>query len=169
MIAKARRSLRPRRASRSHPVVVKWPRTNESVGDFYALMAVAFGNAPILARYLREAKTIHPDIIEMIAFMLDPTGSPATADAEGIRMSDWCKTWKLEFRRVGRGNQKNIGEISFSQLRIGAFIQKQITQGVKAEAAKQQAVEEFGISRAQANKVLGGFRWVKEHLAANPL
>jgi hypothetical protein len=55
---------------------IRWPGTDESVALVHALIAIAFGNAPILARYLRETRPIYSGVTDLIAFMLDPAGHP---------------------------------------------------------------------------------------------
>jgi hypothetical protein len=88
--------------------------------------------------------------------MLDPEGY----DADGDDQTDWCRTWRLEFRRTDRGNRKNMAEVDMRLLRIGIFIETLVANGMKAEAAKAKAREEFGISLAQANKALTAARKV---------
>jgi hypothetical protein len=121
-------------------------------------MAIAFGNAPILARYLREADLVPSAITNLIAFMLDPKAQP-DKDPDGDDGSHWCGTWRLKFERTGRGgNLKNFAEIDMGRLRIGLYIDALIKNGEKAEAAKQNAVEKFGISLAHAKKALKAAR-----------
>jgi hypothetical protein len=103
------------------------------------LVAVAFGKASVLARYLRETRPVSSGVTNLVAFMLDPEGY----DADGDDQTDWCRTWRLEFRRTGRGNRKNMAEVDMRLLRIGIFIETLVTNGMKAEAAKAKAREEF--------------------------
>jgi len=53
-MAKTRRTARSKRVRRSQPAAIHWPGADQKVSLAHALIAVAFGNASILARYLRE-------------------------------------------------------------------------------------------------------------------
>jgi hypothetical protein len=158
VMARKRRSAASRR-TRARATCIKWPLPNEPVTLVHAMLAIAFGNAPILARYLRDAKQVNSGVTKLIAFMLDPKVQPSEEpDAEGDRRIDWCRKWRLEFRRTGRGNQKNMAEVDMKLWSIGIFIDTQVRNGMKAEAAKSKAIDEFGISLAQANKALSAAR-----------
>jgi hypothetical protein len=98
--------------------------------------------------------------------MLDPDGHPADEDDDGDRASDWCRTWRLEFKRTGRGNLKNMAEVDMRLWQIGLFIDERVRTGIKADAAKSEAMSYFGISLAQANKALASARRM---LNSNPL
>jgi hypothetical protein len=112
-----------------------------------ALAAIAEGNAQVLARYLREKNPVDPSILTFIAFMLDPSDN---------RQDDehFCRPWRLKFEHIGRGNLQHPLKVFLINWHIGNYINELIRKGEKAEAAKQEAIEKFGISLRQANKAL---------------
>lgn len=139
---------------KSRPSSLKWPGPDEQVTRFHASMAIAFGNAPVLARYLLESARVAPNITRLIAFMLDPSARSFEPDDDGDHEWDWCETWRLEFKRIGPGNRRNFPESDVPLIGIGLFIEEQIQAGVKVEAACHEAMKTFKISRAAAYNAL---------------
>jgi hypothetical protein len=133
---------------------LKWPRPDQKVDLFHALVAIALGNAPILARYLLESDHVAPGVTRLIAFMLDPSRRSFQPDEDGDDDGHWCATWRLDFNRIGSGNRKNGAEVNMSLMRIGFFFAVLIQDGVKPEAACQDTMEKFSISRASAYSAL---------------
>jgi hypothetical protein len=158
-VRKISRSPTGRRKPRATSDIIQWPGPDQPVDTGHALMAIAFGNAPILARYLLEEKPVYSGITDLIAFMLDAKVYPKIErDEDGDHPADWCRAWRLEFRRTGRGNRKNYAEVDMKMWKIGLFIEARIQEGIKAEAAKQEAMDAFAISLSQANKALTATR-----------
>jgi hypothetical protein len=79
--------------------------------------------------------------------MLDPLD-----DRQGDER--FCQPWHLKFERTGRGNLQHPFKVFMINWHIGNWIDLLIRRGEKAEAAKQKAIERFGISLRQANKAL---------------
>ena len=71
-------------------------------------------------RYLLEADPVYSGITNLIAHMLSPETYPKIErDAEDDHPADWCRAWKLVFKRAGRGNRQNYAEVDMKMLKIG--------------------------------------------------
>jgi hypothetical protein len=132
-----------------HLVDVGDPDPSRSLKVIDALAAIAEGNAQLLARYLREAHSVDRAVIGSIAFMLDPVG-----DRRLDYASSFPALWRLKFEHAGRGNWQHPFKVFVINWLIGSHIDALIRKGEKAEAAKQDAIDKFGISLRQANKAL---------------
>ena len=67
-----------------HPIPepLCWPQPGEEVDHFWANLAVEYGNAPVLARYLRETEEVDPSVLQSIKRKFDPS----TANEERQRL-----------------------------------------------------------------------------------
>jgi hypothetical protein len=72
-----------------------WPYEYEDIDHLWAREAISYGNAAILARYLREAKEIDPTVRRELAEMLNPTSN---------------HTWRLDARYRFRGNPTKLAK-----------------------------------------------------------
>ena len=134
-----------------------WPGPGEPIDGATALQAIIQGNAKVLARYLLKTYPTEKPI-KHIAFLLDPN----LPDAPG-GYKERCWPWRLKFEHVGRGNRRNALETLLIKDIIGDYIDNLIKNGEKAEAAKQNASEKFGISLRQANKALSKSRTLRKN------
>ena len=65
-----------------------WPYEYEDVDHWWALEAIRYGNASILARYLREVDEVDPRVCRSLAEILEPTSN---------------QFWRLDVRHRFRG------------------------------------------------------------------
>jgi hypothetical protein len=79
---------KPQKPRKIAPNPQCWPYEYEDINHLWALEAILHGNGAILARYLREADEIDPQVRRELAEMLNPTSN---------------HTWRLDARYRFRG------------------------------------------------------------------
>ena len=153
------------------PAPSDWPQPWEPVDLHWAKLAQKFGNAPVLARYLRETEEVDPSLREPIARMLGPNtvgqqslrlqfryrrgrGRPAekrprvpSCPAELADLLDPPpdRRWQLEF--VGRKGSPGKPYQYWREHQIYVKVRFALVSMGKLEAAVEQVREETG-SRA---------------------
>jgi len=74
------------------PLEGDWPDSYETVDLFWAKLALEWGHARTLARYLRETADVDPLVLRAMHKMLDPGRPPLRP-----------QRWRLKFKWLGRG------------------------------------------------------------------
>jgi hypothetical protein len=148
-----------------------WPRCGEPVSYDDAIAAIALGNGPILARFLRESYRL-PDynlITRKVADLLDPGSaiksndrSPASALAN-LRGVDLSIDWKLVFVRPGRGHKQKTQALDIHW--IGFEILYALGDPPNVESAIARVTEQTGLSRATVCRAWRTFKSKIEVLA----
>ena len=155
------------------PAPSDWPQPWEPVDLDWAKLALKFGNAPVLARYLREAEEVDPSLLKSIARMLGartagqqgprlqfgyllgrrrPTEKRPRVPSSPAELADLLdpppdRKWQLEF--VGHKGNPGVPDQYWREHQIYTRLRFAIVSMGKLEAAVQQVRQETGFSRSK--------------------